>query len=349
MTENEIIELINKRNPQQGIPYNDWRCGTGKKKKYKIYAWMSNDLKEDLFISGVSLLSKLKKYIGEYMTIQLYYDIIVLGILCIEERPKCIICGKPCRFDGLRERKPGSCGYLKTCSKECNKIRKINICKEAVSSGANINDKFYDKINSKEYRENMSNIKKGTIFSQSHKQKISRALKTYRKTEQGIEHGKKLGEDASIRNIEKLKNPTSEYSDLKRVGRYNVGTYISNIWNIKFRFDSSWELKFIKYFETSIKNDVKIFDRCRDVVKYEREDGTVHRYLPDFYVKFKSGLEVVIELKPANLVKKDRVVLLKKIAAKKYFSKKNIKYLVLTENELFNNINGSFNIYDYIV
>ena len=82
----------------------------------------------------------------------------------------------------------------------------------------------------------------------------------------------------------------------------------------------------------------------------------------DIYLIFKSGLQVVIELKPANLIEKDPVILAKRIAAKKYFAKRNIKYIILSENELFTTryikytklseslgIVNSFNIYDYIV
>ncbi len=56
------------------------------------------------------------------------------------------------------------------------------------------------------------------------------------------------------------------------------------------------------------------------------------------------------------------MILAKRIAAKKYFAKRNIKYIILSENELFTTryikytklseslgIVNSFNIYDYIV
>lgn len=351
MEENEIFKLINKNNPHPGKPFEDWKViSNNGEKLYRIYSWMTG-LSNDILVSGKCLLKKLKTYFGEEISVQIYYDIVCLGIQSIEERPKCIICGKPVKFDRLSEKHKGQGSYFKTCSDSCNKRRKADICISAVKSGNNINDFYREKIKSEEYRSNMSKIKKGTIFSESHKTKISESIKKFRKTEKGKELGRKLGELASIRNIENLKNPIeSEYSDLNRKGRYKVGTYNSNVWNIKFRYDSSWELFLLKIFEkSSIVSDIKIFDRCKDSVHYFKDDGSLHRYLPDFYVKFKSGLEVVIEIKPANLVKNDRVVLLKRIAAKKYFSKKGIKYIILTENELFNNINGSFNIYDYII
>lgn len=60
-------------------------------------------------------------------------------------------------------------------------------------------------------------------------------------------------------------------------------------------------------------------------------------------------MRVVVEIKPAGLLRKDEVVIRKKFAAQKFYWKQKVKYITLTENELYKNIHGSFWIYDYIV
>lgn len=361
MEENELLKKINNKNPQPGIPY--------KLEEYfedgfiKVFSWMTTISKE-FNVERKNLARILRKFVDPNFTVQMYFDIIVLGIIDVSDRPKCIVCGEPVKFEGKLGRlsyRPDYTGYFKTCSETCHRDRKIQICKIAVKSGANLNDTFWNKISSQEYRDNMSKVKKGTKFTESHKSKISKAIKEFRKTEEGIEHTKKLAEIRSVNNIDRLKS-SDEYTDLNRKnGRYKSGNYDSVVWGETFRYDSSWELDFIKYTEKScISGDISYISRCQDSIIYYRSESDKinkhhHRYLPDFYIEFKSGIKVVIELKPSNIVKKDPIVTRKRLSAKKFFKDKGIKYLILTEKDMYfsgkegKGFRNNFNIYDYII
>tara|TARA_B100000287_G_scaffold400920_1_gene420532 strand:- start:259 stop:693 length:435 start_codon:yes stop_codon:yes gene_type:complete len=85
-------------------------------------------------------------------------------------------------------------------------------------------------------------------------------------------------------------------------------------------YRSSWELKFMQYCDTN-----------RSIVKWSSEeivipyrspvDNRIHRYFPDFYVKYKdvkgNFQEKVIEIKPAKQVREPKM---QKRRTKKYVS-----------------------------
>tara|TARA_B100001094_G_scaffold26891_1_gene22445 strand:- start:3109 stop:3543 length:435 start_codon:yes stop_codon:yes gene_type:complete len=96
----------------------------------------------------------------------------------------------------------------------------------------------------------------------------------------------------------------------------NHKKYMGDFREVIYR--SSWELKFMQYCDTN-----------RSIVKWSSEeivipyrspvDNRMHRYFPDFYVKYKdikgNYQEKVIEIKPAKQVKEPKV---QKRRTKKY-------------------------------
>ena len=75
-------------------------------------------------------------------------------------------------------------------------------------------------------------------------------------------------------------------------------------------YRSSWELKFMQYCDTN-KSIVK-WSSEEIVIPYRSPvDNRVHRYFPDFYVKYRdvrgNYQEKVIEIKPAKQVKEPKV------------------------------------------
>lgn len=349
--EKEVFKLFLLLNPQPGVSFSDWTTGKGTNKKYKLFSWLIGE-EEDRFVSYLKFSRELRK-VNSSFTLQIYYDIVVLGLLNIEDRPRCPICGKYTEFDSFRR------GYKMTCSTFCRKIVKQNIMEKN-------HQMLKGRPVSNETREKLSISHKGKIPKEAIKARTAQ-LKEFAKTEEGKSFYKKLGEENSKRNIKKLisspENNSNIYGGNKKFKR---GKYFSNIFNINFWYDSSWELCFIKYIEKIYKKgDIVNFSRCKDYIEYVSPiDNKIHRYLPDFYIEFSSGIKLVIELKPERLFKSDQLVLSKKIAAKKYFYKKDINYIVLTEKELFISkkekyyskkinkkgvLKASFNIYDYIV
>ena len=85
-------------------------------------------------------------------------------------------------------------------------------------------------------------------------------------------------------------------------------------------YRSSWELKFMQYCDTN-KSIVK-WSSEEIVIPYRSPvDNRIHRYFPDFYVKYKDVMgnfqEKVIEIKPAKQVKEPKM---QKRKTKKYVS-----------------------------
>ena len=85
-------------------------------------------------------------------------------------------------------------------------------------------------------------------------------------------------------------------------------------------YRSSWELKFMQYCDTN-KSIVK-WSSEEIVIPYRSPvDNRIHRYFPDFYVKYKDVKgkfqEKVIEIKPAKQVKEPKM---QKRRTKKYVS-----------------------------
>jgi len=96
----------------------------------------------------------------------------------------------------------------------------------------------------------------------------------------------------------------------------NHKKYMGDFREVIYR--SSWELKFMQYCDTN-KSIVK-WSSEEIVIPYKSPvDNRMHRYFPDFYVKYKdikgNYQEKVIEIKPAKQVKEPKV---QKRRTKKY-------------------------------
>lgn len=252
--EKDQFSLFVSRNPKKGIKYNLSDYYNKKDRTYILFSWITNE-KNDKFIKSNVINEILLKY---GFTFQIYYDVIVLGLTDICQRPKCKICGNYLKFIS----KGHSFRYLSACSEECKSQLNLN-----------------------------------------------------------------------------------------RSNKYLSGIYKSTILNKNLGYDSSWELDFIKYGEYLLKKNLILkFDRCSDKIQYfNDEDKKFHYYYPDFEIILLNNKRIVLELKPANLVKKSREVFNKKIYAQKYYWKQKAKYIILTEKELYKTPKGGFfRIFDYI-
>ena len=85
-------------------------------------------------------------------------------------------------------------------------------------------------------------------------------------------------------------------------------------------YRSSWELKFMNYCDSS--KDIINWSSEEIIIPYRcPTDNRVHRYFPDFYIKYKDVKgklhEKVIEVKPAKQVKEPKI---QKRKTKKYLT-----------------------------
>lgn len=340
MEEDELFKIINYLNPHPGIAYKEEEYFIKQPRggKYRLFSWFTKT-GEDIFVSSMNFPKQLQKYSKIPITSQIYYDIIILGITNQMNRPKCPICKNILNFDCL------SHGYPVTCSKNCHKVwKKDHMNSKMTKKGdivpENVRRKIGDTIKSKNKEE---------IWSDEWKRKHSEHMKAFAKTEEGKLFYKKVGEKVSIANIKNLINTGKDnYFSNKNFHR---GRYESKKLGKIYNYDSGWELEFIKYFERDSTKGVKIFDRCKDYVIYKWDDGSIHRYLPDFFILLDSGVRIIVEIKPAYLLKSSRKVQLSTKAGKEYFQNKGIKYLIITEKELLSNnhLKFDFNLLSLII
>ena len=94
-------------------------------------------------------------------------------------------------------------------------------------------------------------------------------------------------------------------------GKYrpkNRQKYKGDVGEVVYR--SLWELKFMKYCDTN--NKILKWSSEEIIIPYKSPvDNRVHRYFPDFYVKYKDIKgkirEKVVEIKPAKQVKEPKM------------------------------------------
>lgn len=81
----------------------------------------------------------------------------------------------------------------------------------------------------------------------------------------------------------------------------NVGKYEGDSSKIVYR--SLWEAAFMKWLD--LNNDVKFWSSEEIVIPYMSPvDDRVHRYFPDFKVKFNNGDVLIVEIKPEYQTRK---------------------------------------------
>lgn len=105
----------------------------------------------------------------------------------------------------------------------------------------------------------------------------------------------------------------------------------------KWEFAHS-SLESVRMRQLDADESVQIWSKAKERIPYG--DGAI--YIPDFTIEYADGRRVVEEIKPIWQLS-DPIVAAKIEAAKKYFDKKNIDYVVVTEKDI-----GVKNIRDFI-
>jgi hypothetical protein len=280
--------------------------------KYLVPKCLSINDRDEWVIS-----SRVKLHLKYDLSNQEYYDIAVLGLTDINDRPKCKYCSLFCDFINM------SSGYRSYCK----------------------NHRY------KHTSELVSKKLKGRPLSEINKLHLSEAKK-----------GKKLTEEQRLRRPRGYKFKLSSEARLKislskrnakiyNCKMYKSGDYISSKCNEIIHYLSSYELDFLK-----------ICDSSKFIQKIEIPYpipyvylGVSHMYYPDFLITLDSGIRVLVEVKPKNLIYNDKV-LSKKYSARKWCRKNNIKYITITQDSIYRTnkkykkvLNKELNIYDLII
>lgn len=294
------------------------------------------------------------------ITKQVFYDVLELGLLSIDDRPKCPICGNTVNFQSIVR------GYYITCSNKCHnqyalesrisieaRKKAVQTCYERgiYQNKKPLSKESRDKISktrkenylagkiviSAEFRENArlrmlgntygigNTNRRGKKLSDETKQKISKA-----------NSGRKLSEQEkktiSIRSSNYFKNNPDKLSEFIKNGlKSKRGTvYLEKGPEKGFYYMSSWELKFLQKcdLEKSIK-EIQVPQR----ILYEFNESQ-HTYLPDILLILTSGKKIMIEIKPKskiNTIKNQA----KFSAAREYCTNNNIIFMIISEDIVF--------------
>lgn len=137
MSELELFDHLVSMNPVMGPTKDAIVKGTHKKHRYLMPKWMTG--RSDDFYSGqpTTYLATLG------IPLQIWYDIVYLGLRSINDRPKCSVCKENyLPFCGTR-------GYALVCSKKCHKetiyqkqIRERRIQKSIIRESLNLIKEF---------------------------------------------------------------------------------------------------------------------------------------------------------------------------------------------------------------
>jgi len=134
----------------------------------------------------------------------------------------------------------------------------------------------------------------------------------------------------------------------KRVmdGTLGIDKFYKNGWvvldrlGIKVYYRSSYELRALLLLD-SYSDVIKVSSESIRI-QYEKEDGSIHYYIPDLLVTIADGSSYIIEIKP-NYLLEEKNNQIKFEAAKKYAVKHNMVFLIWTEDILFDEDGGMEN------
>lgn len=178
--------------------------------EYYVFPKWLTELNQDIKVAPC----KVNKNLPKDLTPQMYYDLVILGINSIEERPKCAYCGSESSFSLCK-------GYKSYC-KSCNR-------KEAAK---NISKALKGKPLSELNRKHLSEAKKGKKLTEEQRLRRPRGYHFH------------LSEEAK----RKVSLSKSRIHNLKF---YKSGTYKSSKCDKMINYMSSYELDFLKICDSS--------------------------------------------------------------------------------------------------
>lgn len=119
----------------------------------------------------------------------------------------------------------------------------------------------------------------------------------------------------------------------KRKSHYHVGAYTSTKTGQTYRYRSGWELAYFKYLDSN--SSVVSYEYERIVIEYVSNvrSGKIRKYLPDFFVEYEDGRNVLVEIKPKRRLTQARIK--KKLsAAERWCNERGVTLEIVTEVEL---------------
>lgn len=222
--------------------------------------------------------------------------------------------------DEFLQQFPNSKLWIDEISERCSKAQQLGIAtyKHNLEINPHYYDDVYKKRNSKRNYEEISNKIKQTRIERGTNEKMSKRVKQMWQNED-------YQKFQSMKAIEQHKQGLTKII-LQKSGKKRYSVTLNNI---TYKMRSTWE---IKVAESLSSRNIK-FEYEPFAIKYEF-NGTTKQYYPDFYL---TDYNLIIEVKPSNLCKNDRV-----IAKKTACEQCGYRFMFITENELNNLSNISY-------
>lgn len=317
-----MFEELIKKDPSPGVKNRLSKSEDGK--FFLIPNWITGTNESDGFYRVPT--SGTKKFYKEYnLTNKILYDVLVLGLKSIEDRPKCPICGKEL---GFRNNLLGKfSGYNNKCSLNCHldSIRPLAVSGDALKRSVETRKRngAYDHLYGNTYR-------KDTPTTEETRRRISEANK-----------GRKLSKETIKKQSESKIKFFKEHPDkLKKFLNSPKGKNKRGVLQIvksptkEFHYLSSWEMRFVKFLDDEIQEIIEI--KSPNSIEYLFKNS-IHNYFPDIEITFNNGKKLLIEIKPRYYLtnRKNKA----KFKAGKEFVSNNsdlyIDFIVLTQDDLF--------------
>lgn len=244
------------------------------------------------------------------LTGQIIYDILILGLTDISQRPRCQICGKPVNYDSF------SVGYNKTCrSAECiaeyARREVLNLWKDS------------------DYRNTQSKSHKEWSAIEEHKQLMSE----YSKRNWANEEYRKSQIKSHLEWASKEEN--KKILIQKLLGQNKKSKIECNKSIEDMYYDSGWEKDFIEFCINS--DSIISIERSGIFIEYTDECGLTRNYHPDFLVTTITGKKFLVEIKNDWRYNNDDRTKLKIEAGYAYVANSNDidEYIVLLEKDIY--------------
>lgn len=301
MTEEEMFNNLLSRDPTPGVKDRIKILDTG---NVVVPGWMINSKEEYVDIGRKSThhYSSRNGYNSQIM-----YDIGILGLTSIKDRPRCPVCGEPVPFEIFTRGYHLTCGNPK-CKSILAKNQVTNLWKD-------------DK-----YRENM--VQKHIDWASIEENKILMS-----------QNSKKMWENEEYREKLRQSHILWAQNNPDKVGRgfeENKTGYVESFKSKTkvLRYDSNWEKEFIEYCNSH--DFVISIERSLLHIPYIWETVT-RNYFPDFEITLNTGEIYLIEIKPNFKINNDLRTQTKLDAGQLFVNSSDefSKYLVLSETQLY--------------
>lgn len=301
-----------------------------KGKIYQIPGWVFDKTEEFIEIPYKALNRRLIK-IG--FNSQIVYDILVLGLTDLSNRPKCPICNNPIRFESLNR------GYFKTCGNsscvaESIKYSVVNLWKDEKYRNIQINShKLW--ASKDENLEKMRQVSLKTWQNDNYRKLQIQAHRAWANKKENLEKMRQIA-ISLWKNKDYQEKQTRSHKEFARNNPNKIKNGISGeiISNKSFsnylNFDSSWEREFILVVNSL--SDIVSIERAGFYIPYSIENND-YFYFPDFKIVFNTGKRVLVEIKARWMIEHDEKTKYKIEAGFKYVkeSKDFDEYLLLMD------------------